>query len=220
MNIIVAGTGRTLYFICRAFSAKGHKVTVIDQDHGECVSLARRLKVTVVHGDPSLPDTLEGAGAASAELVFALTPKDPDNLAICQLARARFGVPRAIAVVNDPDNELAFKKLGIEAFSTTRIMANLIEQRAALDEITNLIPVAEGKVNITEIVLRDTSPVVSKRLREIALPRNTLVACMMREGQPIVPGGETELLAGDQVVLVTIPQNHAAAIRAFTGNGD
>jgi len=77
--------------------------------------------------------------------------------------------------------------------------------------------VGEGRVNVTEIVLDDDSPVVGKFLRDIDLPENALVAVVIRNNSPIVPRGANDLLAGDRVVLITLPENHGPVLKAFTG---
>lgn len=220
MKIIIIGKGNALYYLCRTFLSKGYEITVIDDDHEECVTLARRLNIAVVYGRGSDPLILEEAGAPMADVTLAVTPNDQDNLVACQLAALTFKVPRVIALANNPSNEEAFQKLGVTAFSTTRILASLIEQRAALEEITNLVPVAQGKVNLTEIVLNTNSPVLEKQLRDISLPKNSLIAVVTREEQPIVPHGNTQLLAGDRIILVTTPENHGQAVRTLTGEAD
>jgi trk system potassium uptake protein TrkA len=112
---------------------------------------------------------------------------------------------------------VVFQKLGIDAFSTTRTIASMIEQKTALDQIVNLIPVGEGKVNITEIELKVDSPVAGKMLRDLSLPPDSLVAVVLRNGDAIVPRGESTLQAGDRIVLITLPSNHGPIIKAITG---
>jgi trk system potassium uptake protein len=80
-----------------------------------------------------------------------------------------------------------------------------------------LLPVGEGRVNVTEIVLDADSPVAGKLLKDIDLPENALVAVVIRNNQPIVPRGANDLLAGDRVVLITLPENHGPVLKAFTG---
>lgn len=207
-----------IYFLGRTFLAKGYYVTVINRNHEECVRLARRLKATVVHGDGSNPRILEEAGANTVDAILAVTPNDQDNLVICQLADLQFHVPRTLALVNDPDNEEVFRKLGITAaFSTTRILASLIEQRAGFEDITNLIPAGEGKVNITEVVLQESSPVAGKPLHGITLPVNSLIACVLRPDKTIIPRGDTQLCAGDRLIVVSLPENQGQVLRALTG---
>ncbi|MBN1841005.1 MAG: TrkA family potassium uptake protein, partial [Deltaproteobacteria bacterium] len=171
----------------------------------------------VVCGDGSDAGILKEAGAMGADAILAITPNDQDNLVICQLAFLKFDVPRAIALANDPDNTEIFEKLGVSAFSTTQIVGSLIEQRASLEQILNLLPVGEGRVNVTEIVLGTDSPVVGKMLKDIDLPENALIAVVIRDNQPMVPRGGNDLQTGDRVVLITLPENHGPVLKALTG---
>jgi trk system potassium uptake protein TrkA len=211
------GGGKPLFFLCRNFTAKGYKVVIINRDKDECVQLSRQLSAMVVCGDGSDAGILKEAGAMGADAVLAITPNDQDNLVVCQLASLTFGVPRAIALANDPDNTEIFEKLGVSAFSTTHIVGSLIEQRASLEQILNLLPVGEGRVNVTEIVLEDDSPVVGKLLKDIDLPENALIAVVIRDNHPMVPRGGNDLQAGDRVVLITLPENHGPVLKALTG---
>ena len=217
MKVIIVGAGKTLYFLCRNFTAKGYEVVIINRNREECVQLARQLTAMVVCGDGSDARILKEAGAMGADVVLAITPNDQDNLVICQLASIQFGVPRAIALANDPDNAEIFEKLGVSAFSTTHIVSSLIEQRASLEQITNLLPVGEGRVNVTEIVLDDHSPVAGKLLKDIDLPENALVAVVIRDSQADRSPGANQLLVGDRVVLITLPENHGPVLKTFTG---
>lgn len=217
MKVIIVGGGKTLYFLCRNFTAKGYEVVVINRDREECVRLARYLGVTVVHGDGSDSRVLQDAGVLSADAVLAITSSDQDNLVICQLASLQYGVHRTVALANDPDNAEAFEALGVSSFSTTFIIGSLIEQRAFLEQITNLIPVGEGRVNITEILLDMDSPAAGKRLREVILPENALVGVVIRDNHPIVPRGDNYLLPGDRLVLISLPENHGKALKAIVG---
>ena len=216
-RILVAADERSAYFLSRRLVAAGHEVVVVHESEAVCRSLSRRLKATVIHGDATDPRVLEDAGAGSADAVLALTSIDARNLAICQQARLRFQVPRALAVANDPDNEEVFRKLGAEiAFSPTRVLATLVEQRAGFADITNLIPVADGRAHLTEVKLSSAAPVVGRLLKDAGLPAGAVVAYLLRDDQPLVPHGRTELLAGDRLMLVTLPGHHANALEALT----
>lgn len=217
MKVIIVGGGKTLYFLCRNFTAKGYAVVIVNRSREECVQLARQLSATVICGDGSDAEVLKEAGAMGADAVLAITANDQDNLVICQLAALKFGVPRAVALANDPDNAEVFEKLGVSAFSTTHIVGSLIEQRASLEQVINMLPVGEGRVNVTEIVLNADSPVVGKMLKQISLPENALIAVVIRNQRAIVPRGANDLMAGDRVVVITLPENHGPVLKIFTG---
>ena len=217
MKIIIVGSGKTIYFLCRNFTAKGHDVSIISNNKDECVQFAKELKATIVYGDGSNPDLLQEIGIMSTDTVLAITPSDSDNLVICQIATLQFGVPKAIALANDPDNVAVFKDLGVSAFSTADIIGSLIEQKASLDQIINLLPVGEGKVNITEIVIDKNASIKDKLLKDIKLPENALIGVIIRNGNAIVPRGMNVLTEGDRVILITLPENHGAVLKIFTG---
>lgn len=217
MKVIIVGGGKTLYFLTRSFTDKGYEVVVVNRDHAECVQMARQLKALVIEGDGSDPQVLREAGASRANAVLAITPNDQDNLVVCQIAALQCGVPRILAKANDPDNAEVFQKLGVPAFSTTQLIGNLIQERASMDEVMNLLPVGEGRVNVTEVVLTSESQVAGKYLRDIRLPKNALVAVVIRAGQAIVPRGDNQLLQGDRIILITLPENHGPVLKTFTG---
>jgi trk system potassium uptake protein TrkA len=171
-----------------------------------------------VFGDGSSPQVLEDAGAETVDAVLAAAPRDEDNLVICQLAEMKFHVPRIIALVNDPDNEHVFRQLGIaDTFSITLLLSSLIEQRVDSVGISSLIPVAEGKITVTEVKLTDTSPAAGKPMSEIRMPENSLVACVLREDRAIVPRGTTVISGSDRLIVISVPENHAAAMRTLVG---
>jgi trk system potassium uptake protein len=216
-RIILVGGGKLVYFLTRMFVSKGYAVTIITDDREEATQLARKVRATVVFGDGSDPRVQEEAEASSAEVLLAVTPRDHANLVICQIASIRLKVPRVLALASDPDNEALFSRLGVTAFSPTKIIASLIEQRTEFTEIANLIPVGEGKITVTEILLSDQSPVAGKPLREIELPENSLVGFVLRNSQPIVPRGDTVLQSGDRLILIALPENQGRVLNVFMG---
>ena len=219
MKVLLVGEGDSLYFLSRDIISKGHHVTVVDNDPAECTRLSRELNAIVVNGDGSYSTTLEDAGAIGVDVLLAMTPLDQDNLVICQIALLHFGINRSFALVNDPENEEVFRKFGIQAFSTSGIIASLIEQQLMLDGITNLILLGGGKVNITEVLVKANFPVAGQTLHEIPFPNDALVSVVIRNHEPIIPRGGTILLEGDRVVLVTLAGSHGKALKIITGEG-
>ena len=216
MRIILIGGGKLVYFLTKQFASKGYYTTIINPDAAEATTFSRQLKATVILGEGSNIETLKEAGAYQADVVLSLTPYDQDNLIACQIAQKEYGVPRTVALVNDPENQEVFKQLGITiAFSSTEIIVNLIEQQTSSEEIKNLIPVAEGRVNITEITLRENTPTVGKTLQKLPLPDGTLIACIIRNGEVVVPRASTVLQQKDRLVLVSEPDQYGQLLRSL-----
>jgi len=55
---------------------------------------------------------------------------------------------------------------------------------------------------VAEFFVLEQSPIHGKRLAEIRLPRECAVVGIVRNGELIVPHGDTDLLAGDQVMIL------------------
>lgn len=214
MKIILIGGSKLAYFLAKQFASKNYFTTIINADLEEAKILSRTLKATIIHGEGSNPTTLSEANAYQADVVLSLTSHDEDNLIACQIAQKEYGVPRTIALVNDPENQQIFEKLGITvAFSATQIIASLIEQQTASGDIQNLLPIAEGKVNVTEIALEHDNPVVGKTIDQVQLPSGTLIACILRRGEVIVPNGENDLQALDRLVVIGQPESYGQLMR-------
>lgn len=221
MKVILAGEGGKLpYFLAKRFASKGYDVTIISSDPEGSTVLARALdKAVVISGDGSDPRVLADADSATADVFVALTSQDARNLLMCQIASQRFGVPKTLALVNDPGNEENFCRLGIgAAFSPTNIIGSLVEQKISLDDINNLIPIEEGRVNISELVLKEGAPAVGLAIRDVPLlPEDAVIACIFRGDKVVIPRGKIVFEAHDKIVLITMPESLGAAIKALNG---
>jgi trk system potassium uptake protein TrkA len=219
MRVILVGGGPTVYFLARQFCRKQYHVTVINRNVDECREISDRIDALVVHGDGSSSPILEDAGARRADVVLALTHHDQDNLVICQTAQRMFGVPRTIALVNDPENEAIFHRLGVTiAFSATRVIANLLEEQTDFDEITSLIALDEGRITVGEVIIRADAPAAQKSIAELGLPVGVLIGSVIRGDEFIIPGGATHLQPGDRLILISRPEQHEDALRILVGN--
>ncbi|MGC1310239.1 MAG: TrkA family potassium uptake protein [Phormidesmis sp.] len=219
MRVILIGKDKLTYFLGRRFNSKGYFLTIITPSEENAVSLSRRLKATVISGNGSDPKVLQEAGAYQADVLLALSDQDQDNLIACQVAQDRYGVPRTVAIVNDPDNREIFEELGVSvAFSATEILGSMIEQQTTSTDILNLVPVTESEVTITEVKLEEGSPAVGMAIKDLNL-QEAVVACVVRRGHVLVAKQRSYLHAGDHVLLISKNDHYGQAQKALTGEG-
>ncbi|PJF24564.1 MAG: potassium transporter TrkA [Phototrophicales bacterium] len=218
MRIILVGGSKTVYFLARQFVRRHYHVTVINRDPVRAREIAHETKATVVLGDGTDVHRLEEAGARAADAILAMTNHDQDNLVACQIAKKIFKVPRTIALVNDPDNEAIFKQLGVTvAFSATRLIGMILDQETNFEDITAFMPLAQGRINVTEVRLAPDSPAVGKTLLDLELTENSLIACIIRNDEVIVPRGATTLEVDDHLLLISHPDNQRHDIEVLCG---
>ncbi len=215
MYIIVAGGGKVGFYLARELLEQGHEVLVIEKDGKRADLIQNDLGNVVMVGMADEAATLEEAGAARADVICAVTGDDEDNLVICQVARKRFQVPRAIARINNPKNEEIFRLLGIdETVSSTNMVLAALEQEIPSRNLVPLLRLRHADIEIVEAVIDDSSPLVGVNLRDLSLPRESIIAVIIRRSQPIFPTGTTTLEVGDEVIALT-RSAHEDALRSL-----
>lgn len=205
MYIIIGGGGDVGYYLTRSLLGRGHEVLLLEKSASRQQLLSEELGQSVVRGDACEARTMEEAGARRADVVIAVTGEDEDNLVICQMAKRHFNVARTIARLNNPKHEQLFQKLGIDVtVSPTKSILSLIESELPGPHFIHLVTLKRAGLEIIEMTLPPTSPVVGRVLSQINLPRRCNLALIIRGNEPIFPTGETVLQVNDDVyALVT-----------------
>ena len=218
MYIIVVGGGKVGYYLARELVEEQHEILLIEQDATKCARISEELGDVVMQGDGCEVSTLERAGAGRCDMVIAITGDDEDNLVVCQVARHRFQVPRTVARVNNPKNELIFKKLGIDTtVSATSVILAHIEQELPTHPLIPLLTLKGGGLEIVEVKVPADSFVVGKRIGDVLLPHQSLISLIIdSEGHPQIPTSDTLIHAGDEVVAVTMLESEGVLRAALT----
>lgn len=220
MNIVIVGGRKKVDFLAKSLISKGQNITIINDDEKYSKFLSRTHNAPVICGDGSKPYILEDANIQGADIIIAMTPKDADNLVICQLSKKIYGVKRAFATVNSPKNVEVFRKLGVNtAISSTYIVSGFIEQMASINDITDYMPLEQGKIVLMDIVVRETYPVCGKQLSEIGIPEQAIIGCIIRGVNSIIPKGHTKILADDKLIILSPPQVQGDIIKRIVGKG-
>ena len=215
--LLIGGFSMTKH-IAASLIKKRYLVTVINDDLENCKSLAEIERLNVFNGDGSKPFVLEDANAHNADIAIALTERDDDNLVICELCKKKFNVKKTVAVISDPKKTEFFYRMGIDSVvCAINVIAGIIEQQAFLDEMTTLAPVGNGRIRISQVPISHTAPAVDKKLWELSLPKDVIIGCILRGDKNMVPRGDTRILAGDVLVLISTDEHEIAAVQELTG---
>jgi trk system potassium uptake protein TrkA len=207
LYVIIVGGGRVGYFLARALLENNIEVTIVESDKRIYDLVSHQVDCPVVFGDGSSTAVLEMAGAHRASVFVAVTNHDHDNLIACQLAKQQFGVPKTIARVKNPKNEPVMQMLGVDiTVSSTAIITNAIQSELPTSRIRQVLDLHTGQLEIMEYRLDARSPVIGRLLRDVVFPAACNVVTIFRNGEAVVPRGDTAFQAGDTVLtLVKIP---------------
>jgi trk system potassium uptake protein TrkA len=216
---IIVGGGRVGYFLARALLENNMEVAIIEanKDIFELVSL--QVDCPVILGDGSSTAILEEAGARRCNVFVAVTNHDHDNLIACQIAKQQFGVPKTIARVKNPKNEAVMQRLGVDiTVSSTSIITSVIQSELPHTRIRQVLNLHMGQLEMMEYRLDRTSPVVGRRLRELDVPAACNIVTIFRDGDAVVPRGETDFRSGDLVLTLVKGQAEAEVRRFLLGS--
>ncbi len=205
MKVVIVGGGKVGAHLASLLLAEQHQVKVIESRVGEVRHLHDDLSAgTVIPGSGTDPETLEAAGIRDADVMAAVTGTDETNLVATSLARFEFGVPRTIARVKDPKNEWMFTQvMGVDvALSQASLMAHLIAEEMSLGNMTTLLKLSKGEYSLVEEKVHPAATAAGRKVADLHLPAECILAGVIREGQLIIPHGDTVLQPDDEVLAV------------------
>jgi len=219
MYAIVAGGGKVGANITRSLVRMGHEVTLVEQRRDRFEQLEAELGPIVLQGDATEIHVLERAGIARPpEIVLAVTGDDEDNIVISQLAKEGYGVPKAIARVNDPRNQQHFDLLGItETVCATSGLLALVEHEVPEHGLVRLLELRREGLEVVEVQVQGDSPAAGKRVAGLSLPDGSRLVSVMRNGVAEIAVGETVIRPGDQVVAILKPGAEDKLRRVLVG---
>ena len=222
MKIAIAGAGAVGTFVAADLRGSGHEVLVIEKDPELVARMSPSSTFEWFAGDACEFSTLNDASLAGADVVVAATGEDQVNLVVALLAKQEFGVPRVVARVNDPRNKWLFdESWGVDvAVSTPHLLTALIEEAVSVGALVRLLEFEGGEAQLIEVTLADDSPARDQAIRDLGVPRDATIVAVVRSGHVVVPRGDTQLRAGDEVLALTTPLAEAAVRTIFIAPSD
>ena len=209
-DVMIIGAGRMGVALARMLLESGVRVKLLDKDRDRCREVAEMLPgALILCGDGTRQETLKSENIGQMDAVVATTNMDEENVFICMYANM-VGVPQAIPKVNRTEYVTVCQNCGIKSIVSPKdICAQEIVhyvramQSTSADSILSVYRLMDGKVETLEFEVTPDVPHLGKKLSDVKLKPNMLIACITRHGKVIFPGGSDSLQKGDVVVVVT-----------------
>jgi trk system potassium uptake protein TrkA len=205
MRVVIGGGGRTGAQLATYLVAQHHEVRLIEHRRELLANIHRELPTEViVEGHATDARTLDAAGIARAQVLAACMTEDAENLSLCYVARERYKVPRTIACINSPKNAWLFDaKFHVDvALNESDILAKLIEQEMSLGDMMTLLKLRRGRFSLVSEKIPPGARAVDVAIKDLTLPRNCVIAAIIRKGEIVIPRGPLPLEAGDEVLAI------------------
>ena len=209
-NVLVAGGGVITHYLCDILTKSGISLKIVERDEKCCEELAMEFpKLDIIHGKPSDKELLLEEGVKQAGAFVALSNLDEENILLSLFAR-EVNDGKIITKINRTDYDSIVKRLDLDTVITPKnVMADSIlryvraTKNAQGSNIETLYNIIEGKVEATEFIIKENSPIINIPLAQLKFKENVLVASIFRDGEVIIPRGHDVILPGDAVIVVT-----------------
>lgn len=211
MNIIVVGCGKVGLSLVEQLNNEGHDITVIDTDPA-ALEAAQAQDVQVLGGNGTSFRIQQEAGIEKADLLIAVTDQDEVNLLSCLIA-GKNSQCRTVARVRSPEY---FEEINyIRECMGTSLIIN--PEYATALEIDHLIRIpsamevdtfAKGRIELLKLQVPEKSVLHEMSLQAFSqrFDRNILVCILERQGEVVIPNGETVLRSGDNLYVIIPPK--------------
>ena len=218
MYFVIAGGGEVGFHLAKALLESSHEVMLLESDRRRAQVIEEQLGSIVLNAPADEGRYQLEAGCQRADAVIAVTGQDAVNLIVCQLAKWQCNVPRVIARVNDPKNEIVFKALGIdETISSTRVIMNVIEQELPSGGFMPLMPLTGSHLELIEAEIAAGTPAAGRAIGSLGLPDGAAVGGIVRNGSVVHADDDTKLHVGDRIVVLSPTKDEAGVRKALFG---
>ena len=199
MYVIIVGCGRVGSELAKLLSGEGHDVVIIDKNLESFRRLGGTFNGVTILGNGFDPELLKKAGIEKADAFCAVTNGDNTNIMASQVAKRLFKVPKVITRVYDPKRAGIYRSLGLDVISGTILFAAMIRDKIIESRFSSYL-IESGELGVLEIEVTDK--LSGKRVSELNIPDEFLVATVVRKRGVIIPRPDTILDKGDVLMGV------------------
>ena len=206
-HVMLLGGGRVGTSLAQMLELEGVQVTIIERSRERCVKLAELLDTALVlHGDATDVDLLAQEGIAETDGLVSVTSEDETNL-LASLLTKHMGARKVITLLKRSEYIPLVTKVGVDSAVSPRLStANRILQHVRGGRILSMAIMERNQSEAMEIEIERGSRAAGRRVRELNLPEGAILGSVQREGEIVIPRGDTEIKVGDRVVVFALPE--------------
>jgi trk system potassium uptake protein TrkA len=200
--IVIIGGGSTGRALATHLIGEGNEIVIVESEEERAKSLAESMDALIIHGDGSDTEILKDAGVDRADAVAVVTPDDNTNLTVCQILK-KFNVQRIVARVNDPSKKDLYIGLQITAaISPTAAVVSYFKNALTQGTSKSMMSIANGLAEVIELKVSNEA-LNEKRIKDIGLPKGSIIAVIYRNGEIIIGAGNTVIKQNDVLTIIT-----------------
>lgn len=216
-NVMVMGGGTTAVRAVQTMP-EYMDVKVIEMNPERCEYLNDILdndKTLIINGDGRDIPLLTEEGIKNTQAFVALTGNAETNILACLTAK-RLGVRKTVAMVENLDYASMAESLDIGTIINKKaIAASRIYQMMLDADVMNVTFLMSANADVAELIPKEGSKVTKKPVKDLGLPHGMTIGGLVRDNVGMLVSGNTQIQAGDSVVVFCHGQNMKKIERLF-----
>lgn len=197
------------------------EVKLIDYDLEKCQMLADLLENTlVINGDGRNAELLLEEGITRMDAFVAVTGNSETNILSCLLAK-KLGVKKTIAEVENMEYISLAENTGIDTIINKKISAaSRIFMHTTNPNITEIKCMTGTNAEALEFLVPEGALITQAPLRSIGFPKDAIVGGGIRGEESFIATGDTQIMAGDRVLIFALPSAMNKLAKFFSRSDD
>lgn len=209
-NTMIVGGGKIALYLAQILQTLGISVKIIEKDEERCEELSEALpEAVIIHGDGSDESVLAEEHIETMDSFVALMNLDEENILLSLLAKKKVKSKVVTKInrlqLNEVIHSLDLDSVVYPKLSTAQQILRYV--RAAKNSIGSNVQTLyrfyDDKVEALEFHITENPKLTGIPLQKLQLKSDLLICCITRNNQILIPDGQTCILPGDQIIVVT-----------------
>ncbi|MDR3203361.1 MAG: Trk system potassium transporter TrkA [Deltaproteobacteria bacterium] len=216
-TVFIMGGGEVGLGLARRLEERNLTVKLVEQNQERCEYLSQELAKTIVlQGDATDQGLLEDEGINDCDVFIAVGTDDEKNMVSCLLAK-RLGAANTITRVNRFSYVPLVSAIGLESLVSARVAAtSAILKYVRKGLVVTVATLQNEDAEVVEIVVPLTSKMVGCSLQNLKIPSGSIIGAILRDGEAIIPRGDTVIEAEDTLAVVARSEVVSQITKAVT----
>lgn len=209
MKVAILGAGRRGIRLARHLVEENKDVIIIDEDTEDINDAMSKVDCLGFKGSGTNLEDLSDAGIDDADAFIALTGSDETNLVSSGIASSEFHIPLTIASIRNL-SYTGYSGIGTSLMGITHIVnptqevAQYIYQDVERGIYSDIISFENSSLVLYNVSVEKNSPYADKTVIQLRhdIDANFIIAALNRNGEALVPSGNTIVRTGDTLSMV------------------
>ncbi len=216
MKIIILGAGQVGISVAANLVNEDNDITLVDSNPAALQLVSERFDLRTVTGVACHPSVLEKAGAQDADMILAVTNSDEVNMIACQVAYTLYHTPTKIARIRENEYLMNAPLFAQEALpvdvliSPEKLVTEYIDRLIAHPGSLQVVDFANGRAQIVAVRASYDGMLVNHSVANLKNELDNIdyrIVLIFRNGEPIIPDGNTVIKAEDEIFFISSSQS-------------